>query len=50
MEELRPQAVDLLAGLTEEPLWMELAYVPCLKDGEAAIPVSGLEGFAEESA
>ena len=50
MEELRQQAVDLLAGLTEEQLLRVLAYAQCLKDGEEAIPVAGFEGFAEESA
>jgi len=50
MKELRQQAVDLLAGLTEEQLLMVLAYAQCLKDGEEAIPVTGFEGFAEESA
>jgi hypothetical protein len=50
MEELRQQAVDLLAGLTDEQLLMVLAYVQCVKDGEEAIRVAGFEGFAQESA
>ncbi len=29
---------------------MVMAYAQRLKDGEAAIPVSGFEGFAEASA
>jgi hypothetical protein len=50
MEELRQQAHDVLADLSEEQLLMVLAYAQCLKDGETAIAIEGFEGLAEESA
>ncbi len=50
MDELRQQATDVLAHLSEEQLLMVVAYAQCLKDGETAIPIEGFEGLAEEPA
>jgi hypothetical protein len=48
MEELRAQATDLLASLSEEQLLMVLAYAQCVKDGERPIPVAELAQALEE--
>jgi hypothetical protein len=48
MEELRAQAMDVLASLSEEQLLMVVAYAQCVKDGERAIPVAELAQVLEE--
>lgn len=50
MEDLKRQALDVLVTLTEEQLLMVIAYAQCLKDGEAPIPIGGLEELLEETA
>jgi putative heme iron utilization protein len=51
MEELRAQAMDVLASLSEEQVLMVIAYAQCVKDSERAIPVTDLaQGLEEERA
>ena len=42
MEELRAQAMEVLATLSEEQLLRGVAYAQCVKDGDRPIPVDGL--------
>ena len=48
MEELRAQAMDVLAALSEEQLLMVLAYAQCVKDGEPPLRVEELARLLEE--
>ncbi len=50
MDELRTEALEVLASLTEEQMLLVLAYARCLKDGAAAIAGHGLEDLLEEPA
>ncbi|MFI5184013.1 MAG: hypothetical protein ACHQNV_06425 [Vicinamibacteria bacterium] len=48
MDELRAQALALLASLSEEQLLMVVAYAQCVKDRERAIQVAELAHVLEE--
>ena len=48
MDELREQALAVLASLSEEQLLMVIAYAECVKDGERPIPVADLTRTLEE--
>ena len=50
MDELKAQAMGVLASLSEEQLLMVLAYAQCVKDGERPIPVEELQLLEEEGA
>jgi len=49
-EELRSQAQEVLASLTEEQVQMVLAYARCLRDMEPAVFHHILEGLLEDTA
>jgi hypothetical protein len=48
MEELRAQAMGVLANLSEEQLIMVIAYAQCVKDGEPPLRIAELSKLLEE--
>ncbi len=51
MDDLRAEALEVLASLNEEQLLLLLAYARCLKDGaEAFAAPHAIEGLLEERA
>jgi hypothetical protein len=48
MDELRREALDVVASLDEEQMILILAYARCLRDGAAALTIDGLEDVLQE--